>query len=171
MVYSKGIPLYNGSGLNYTQEDFELMAAVVIPVRTEQQLQNCMQIRKEVFVEEQQIPLELEFDHYDQLGENSRHVLVELDEQYAAAARITPYGDHVGKIQRVAVRRAFRSRGIGKVLMEGLEEQARELGFQKVVLDGQLHAVPFYEKLGYVVTSEEPFGDTGFLHHRMEKKL
>ncbi|ANS75042.1 GCN5 family acetyltransferase [Paenibacillus yonginensis] len=147
------------------------MAAVIIPVKSEDQLQNCLDIRQEVFVEEQKVPVSLEIDEFDHIAGDAHHLLIEQDGQYAATGRITYYKDNAAKIQRVAVRKAFRSKGIGKVLMIGLEELARELGFEKAVLDGQLHAVPFYEKLGYAIISKEPFDDAGILHHRMEKKL
>ena len=148
-----------------------MMAAIIIPVQTDEQLQQCLEIRKEVFVEEQQVPVELEIDQFDHLEPDAYHLLIEVQGQPAATGRITYYQDNAAKMQRVAVRQAFRSQGIGKVLMLGLENVARELGLEKSILDAQLHAVPFYEKLGYVVTSEEPFEDAGIMHHRMEKKL
>lgn len=147
------------------------MPAIIIPVETAEQLQSCLDIRTEVFVEEQKVPLELEMDEFDHLDAKAHHLLIELDGVKAATGRITYYKDNAAKMQRVAVRKLFRSKGIGKVLMLGLENMARELGFDKAVLDGQLHAVPFYEKLGYVVVSDEPFDDAGIMHHRMEKKL
>ncbi|WP_223066422.1 GNAT family N-acetyltransferase [Paenibacillus caui] len=147
------------------------MAAVIIPVRTEEQLQSCLDIRKEVFVEEQQVPIELEIDEFDRISPDAHHLLIEQDGKNAATGRITYYKDNAAKMQRIAVRKEFRSQGIGQVLMLALEELARELGFEKAVLDGQLHAVPFYEKLGYEVASQEPFEDAGIMHHRMEKKL
>ncbi|AWB45213.1 GNAT family N-acetyltransferase [Paenibacillus sp. CAA11] len=147
------------------------MAAIIIPVRTEEQLQRCLDIRMEVFVDEQKVPKELEVDEFDHIGPDVHHVLIEVDGKPAATGRITYYKDNAAKMQRIAVRKDYRSQGIGKILMLGLEEVARDLGFEKSVLDGQLHAVPFYEKLGYTVTSQEPFDDAGILHHRMEKKL
>jgi predicted GNAT family N-acyltransferase len=147
------------------------MSTIIIPVKTEEELQSCLEIRKEVFVDEQQVPVDLEIDEFDHLDPDAHHLLIEVDGQKAATGRITYYRDNAAKVQRVAVRKSFRSQGIGKVLMLGLENVARELGLEKAVLDGQLHAVSFYEKLGYVVTSEEPFDDAGILHHRMEKKL
>lgn len=147
------------------------MPAAIIQVRTEEQLQRCLNIRKEVFVEEQKVPLELEIDEFDQLSPDVHHMLIQVDGEDAATGRITYYKDNAAKMQRIAVRKPFRSQGIGKVLMLALEELARELGLSKSVLDGQLHAIPFYNKLGYEVTSTEPFDDAGIMHHRMEKKL
>ncbi|MNH80670.1 putative N-acetyltransferase YjcF [compost metagenome] len=147
------------------------MAAIIIPVHTEEQLNHGLDIRKEVFVQEQKVPVDIEIDEFDVIGPDSHHVLIELDGRYAATGRITYYKDNAAKIQRVAVRQEFRSHGIGRVLMLALEQMARDLGFEKAVLDGQCQAEGFYTRLGYKVISDEPFYDAGILHVRMEKKL
>ncbi|MEF2964601.1 GNAT family N-acetyltransferase [Paenibacillus sp. M1] len=147
------------------------MAAVIIHVETEQQLQSCLEIRKEVFVEEQNVPLDLEIDEFDRLGPDAHHVLVEIDGQYAATGRLTYYKDNAAKMQRIAVRRAYRSQGVGKILLIALEELARELGLTSSVLDAQCQAEGFYGKLGYETISTEPFDDAGIPHVRMVKSL
>ncbi|GIP20377.1 GNAT family N-acetyltransferase [Paenibacillus sp. J22TS3] len=147
------------------------MAAIIIPVHTEEQLNHGLDIRKEVFVQEQQVPEDLEIDEYDVIGPESHHVLIEEEGRYAATGRITYYKDNAAKLQRIAVRKDFRSKGIGRVLMLALEQMARDLGFDKAVLDAQCQAEPFYAKLGYHTVSTETFYDAGILHVRMEKKL
>lgn len=147
------------------------VAAVVINVQTEEQLEQCLEIRKEVFVQEQQVPLELEIDEYDTLGPDVHHVLVDMGEDYAATGRLIYYADNSAKMQRIAVRKAYRSHGIGKVLLIALEELARELGLTKSVLDAQCQAEAFYRKLGYETISTEPFDDAGIPHVRMVKSL
>lgn len=74
-------------------------------------------------------------------------------------------------MQRIAVRKPFRSKGIGRVLMMALEAQARELKLQYSVLDAQVQAEAFYRKLGYETISDEPFDDAGIPHVRMKKEL
>lgn len=147
------------------------MAAVIIHVNTEQQLKECLAIRTEVFVEEQKVPLDLEIDEYDKLGADVHHILIELNGGYAATGRLTYYKDNSAKMQRIAVRKEYRSQGIGKVLLIALEELARELGLSKSVLDAQCQAEPFYRKLGYETISSEPFDDAGIPHVRMVKLL
>lgn len=147
------------------------MAAVIIAVNSEQQLEKCLDIRKEVFVEEQKVPIDLEIDEYDVISSDATHVLVELEGTAAATGRITYYKDNSAKMQRIAVRKSFRSKGLGRILLLAMEERARELGLTKAVLDAQCQAEDFYAKLGYETISTEPFYDAGILHVRMEKPL
>ncbi|CAH8769792.1 GNAT family N-acetyltransferase [Paenibacillus dendritiformis] len=147
------------------------MAAEVIEVKSEGQLQQCLEIRKEVFVEEQQVPLEEEIDELDHLDAESNHILITVDGQVAATGRIKWLDETTAKMQRIAVLKPFRGSGIGRSLMVALEQLARSMGAEKSVLDGQCQAEGFYHSLGYVTVSEEPFYDAGILHVRMEKKL
>lgn len=143
----------------------------VITVENESQLARCLAVRREVFVEEQQVPEELEVDDYDRMDSAARHVLVEGSDGDAAAGRFTPYKDGAAKMQRVAVRSLYRGQGLGRVLMNGLEEAARRAGHSRCLLDSQCHAEGFYRSLGYRTLPGEPFYDAGILHVRMEKDL
>ncbi|CAM3310625.1 MULTISPECIES: GNAT family N-acetyltransferase [Saccharibacillus] len=142
-----------------------------LSIENEDQLRRCLAVRREVFIEEQNVPEELEIDEYDRIGSSAGHVLLTAGDDDAAAGRFTPYRDGAAKMQRVAVRSAYRGRGLGRVLMEALEQAARRAGFRSVVLDSQCHAEGFYTSLGYVTVSGEPFYDAGILHVRMEKAL
>lgn len=148
-----------------------MSAATIIHVENEEQLQKCLDIRKEVFVEEQKVPIDLEIDEYDQISPDVHHVLIELEGAYSATGRLIYYKDNAAKMQRIAVRQEFRSKGVGKILLLALEELARELGLTKSVLDAQCHAEGFYAKLGYETISTEPFDDAGIPHVRMVKPL
>lgn len=147
------------------------MAAEIINVSTEEQLQQALDIRKDVFVLEQKVPIDLEIDEYDRLESDTFHVLIKSEGQYAATGRIIYYNKDSAKMQRIAVRKPFRSKGIGRVLMMALEAQARELKLQYSVLDAQVQAEAFYRKLGYETISDEPFDDAGIPHVRMKKEL
>ncbi|MDU5143189.1 MAG: GNAT family N-acetyltransferase [Paenibacillus dendritiformis] len=147
------------------------MAAEVIEVKSEGQLQQCLEIRKEVFVEEQKVPLEEEIDELDSLDADSNHILITVDGQVAATGRMKWLDETTAKMQRIAVLKPFRGSGIGRSLMVALEQLARSMGAEKSVLDGQCQAEGFYHSLGYATVSEEPFYDAGILHVRMEKKL
>ena len=147
------------------------MAAEIINVTTEEQLEQALDIRKDVFVLEQKVPIDLEIDDYDRLDAEAWHVLIKSEGQYAATCRLTYYKKDSAKMQRIAVRKPFRSKGIGRVLMMALETQARELKLPYAVLDAQVQAEPFYRKLGYETISDEPFDDAGIPHVRMKKEL
>src|SRR5688572_32295927 len=94
-------------------------------------------IRTRVFVEEQRVPEELEWDGED---ERSRHVLV-----YATDG--TPVGTarllHDGRIGRMAVLKEWRGKGAGSVLMKHLLTLASKMGFDEVKLHAQTHAAGF----------------------------
>lgn len=132
-------------------------------------LQIAFQIRKEVFVEEQGVPLEDEFDEFDTLDGKCEHVLVFTDGKAAGTGRIRVVDDY-GKLERICVLKEYRNSGLGKEIINALEELAKEMGVMKVKLHGQIHAEGFYHKLGYETVSEV-FMEDGIPHVLMMKKL
>ncbi|WP_151734808.1 GNAT family N-acetyltransferase [Paenibacillus tengchongensis] len=147
------------------------MAAEIVHVTSEEQLGQALKIRKEVFVEEQKVPAEEEIDEYDVVGANAHHILILDEGQAVATGRLIYYKAGTAKMQRIAVLKAYRSKGYGRILLLAMEELARELGLASSILDAQCQAEDFYAKLGYDVISSEPFYDAGILHVRMEKAL
>lgn len=140
----------------------------VFEITTQEDLQKEFDIRIKVFVEEQKVPREEEIDSYDYLGGECYHFLVTTDENKAIGTGRVRLADGVGKLQRVAVLKEYRSHGIGRMIIKALENKAKELGASKVKLDGQLQAQGFYEKLGYEVKSGI-FLDAGIEHVLMVK--
>ncbi|MFC5700086.1 GNAT family N-acetyltransferase [Cohnella faecalis] len=142
-------------------------------IDTEDELKQAFAIRMEVFVDEQGVPESEEMDEYDVLSAPCTHFLLWQDGVPIATGRWREYDDRPGavKIQRFAVRARYRGTGAGRVLMEGMERDARTRGFTQAVLDAQCTAEPFYLKLGYVTESEEAFLDAGILHVRMSRSL
>ncbi|PIC98331.1 MULTISPECIES: GNAT family N-acetyltransferase [unclassified Sporosarcina] len=138
-------------------------------IRTEEDLQKSFNIRKAVFVEEQQVPEEDEFDEFDVLNELCEHIVVEDEGQAIASGRVRVV-DGVGKLERICVLASHRSAGIGKIIVQGLEEIAMDKGLARLKLHGQTHAEEFYLKLGYKTTSDV-FMEDGIPHIVMEKKL
>lgn len=120
-------------------------------------------VRYEVFVIGQNVPLELEVEEADKFY---THILATAEGKPVGTARLTKDG-HIG---RVAVLNEYRQYGIGKEMMRQIEEVAFELGFNSLELNSQCHAVPFYEKLGYM-TYGEIFLDAGIEHRHMRKSL
>jgi predicted GNAT family N-acyltransferase len=134
---------------------------------TDAEREVCFAIRKEVFVEEQTVPLELEMDEYDA---DAVHFLLR-DQDGAALGTARLLGkDGAAKIGRVAVIKAARGRGLGRELMCAVMETARLRGDREAVLDSQTYAIPFYALLGFTVEDEE-FYDAGILHRRMRLVL
>lgn len=144
------------------------MAIRTEQITNEQQYEQALEIRMVVFVQEQNVPPEIEVDEYEN---ESIHVLA-YDEAGRAVAtgRIRAYAGGAGKMERIAVKKEGRGQGYGAAVMHKLEEIGREQGFTKFILEAQTHAEPFYEKLGYQNISDEPFLDAGIWHVRMVKE-
>lgn len=147
------------------------MAAEIVHITTEEQLQQALHIRTQVFVEEQKVPVEEEIDEYDVISDNVHHFLLMDTGQPVATGRMIYYKAGTAKMQRIAVHQEYRAKGYGRILLLAMEERASELGLEASILDAQCQAEPFYRKLGYEVISQEPFYDAGILHVRMQKAL
>jgi len=121
-------------------------------------------IRHEVFVKEQNVPLELEIDGLDT---ECYHVLA-FDENNnpVGTARMMKDG-HIG---RVAVLKKQRGLGIGLMMMNKLMEEAGSLGIKEVCLDAQVNVIEFYKRQGFSEIGEV-FMDAGIEHKRMVKIL
>jgi predicted GNAT family N-acyltransferase len=135
----------------------------------EEDLNKAFHIRKAVFVEEQGVPLEDEFDEFDNLNGQCEHILVYFEEQPVGTGRVR-WVDPFGKLERICILEPYRKFGLGKVIITALEEIARERGAKKVKLHGQTHAEGFYKKLGYK-TSSSVFIEDGIPHLLMTKDL
>jgi len=138
-------------------------------------LEQALALRVRVFVEEQDVPHEEEVDDYDALPEDrvgALHVLTQLGEEALGTGRLifakSP-GDPA-KIGRVAVSKTSRGLGVGRAVMEKLHDEARDRGVDVIELGAQLHAIPFYEKLGYV-TYGDIFLDANIEHRMMRLTL
>lgn len=125
---------------------------------------DALKIRKIVFVEEQNVPLELEIDD---LEEKTIYVTGYLNDMPAATARIYEKSPGAYKVQRVALLKEYRGKGLGIDLMNEIKQYAAKHNGNKLILDAQDHALPFYKKLGYTICSEG-FMDAGIPHHSME---
>lgn len=132
-------------------------------------LQKAFAIREEVFVKEQNVPLEDEFDEFDQLNGRCEHLLVYFCGTPVGTGRLRVV-DGVGKLERICILKPYRNLGIGKIIVQVLEKIAKEKGVTKVKLHGQTHAEGFYLKLGYKTASDE-FIEDGIPHYVMVKKL
>jgi len=141
----------------------------LLDVITEQQLQSCRDIRVTVFVEEQGVPLEDEFNQWDALRPEAKHIVALSEELPVAASRLR-FVDGYAKFERICILLAYRKYGLGRLLLARLEELARAEGAGKAVLHGQVQAEGFYEKLGYS-REGEAFDEDGILHVKMVKVL
>jgi len=127
----------------------------------------CAAIRTEVFVVEQRVPPEEEMDELDR---DAVHVLAWVDGTPVATGRLILGADAHAKIGRMAVLRPHRRRGVGSAVLRKLMELAKERGVREVSLAGQLHAIPFYERFGFVARGDI-FVEAGIEHRTMDRAL
>jgi predicted GNAT family N-acyltransferase len=120
-------------------------------------------IRTQVFVQEQGVHVDEEWDGED---EGCEHVLVYDDAQAVATGRLTPDG-HIG---RMAVLRSHRGRGAGSAALQALVDLARARGLAQVVLSAQVHAIPFYARHGFEAHGPE-YEEARMPHRSMSRRL
>jgi predicted GNAT family N-acyltransferase len=121
-------------------------------------------LRRAVFIDEQQVPEDLEWDEHDAYARH--YVACRGPYVVVAVARTIRPGPATVKVQRVAVRRDLRGAGVGAALMGRIVDDARRDGTRHVVLDAQISAVGFYRRLGFAVRTA-PFLDAGIPHVHM----
>lgn len=136
--------------------DWDTMRAEAVPIRY------C------VFVEEQRVPAEIELDEHDAL---CIHVVARWDGIAVGTGRLLPVdSEGISHIGRMAVQKAFRSRGVGAAMLLALMDAARARGDRAIVLSAQFHALGFYRRYGY---AEEGgiYLDAGIEHQSMRAVL
>lgn len=124
-------------------------------------------IRGAVFVAEQNVPVEEEWDSRDA---GADHLLALHGGVPVGTVRMVVEQEDVGLLGRLAVLPQARGTGTGRALVRAAEERARERGLRSVQLHAQTHALGFYESLGYRAHGEE-FLDAGIPHRHMECDL
>jgi ElaA protein len=127
---------------------------------------SCRALRRVVFIEEQGVS---ETDEVDDLDPVSIHLLAVKDGVAVGSARIVPVDD-TAKIGRVCVVKDERGDGLGAELIRSALLEAKERGFARAKLGSQVHAIGFYEKLGFTVYGPV-YDDAGIDHRDMVFEL
>jgi predicted GNAT family N-acyltransferase len=145
-------------------------AVEISVITTAQQMEAALTVRYRVFVEEQRVPIEEEIDGYDDRPgqrDDVVHVLAHIGGIPVGTARLLlDHADPYPHVGRVAVLAEMRTLGIGRRIMEALHEEARTRGHGGITLSAQLHAIPFYERLGYAARGPV-YLDAGIEHRDM----
>jgi predicted GNAT family N-acyltransferase len=143
------------------------MKIIIKKVSSQKEIEKCLDIRKKVFVEGQNVSLNEEVDGKDK---ESDHYLLLVDHQPAGVTRVRFIADYA-KIERVAVLDEHQNKGLGKALMQKiLADLKKNAAIRTAKLSAQTYAIPFYEKLGFVVCSEE-YMDANIPHKDMTLRL
>lgn len=122
--------------------------------------QDAKFIRKQVFIIEQNIPEEEEWDDQDMISD---HFVVYDQDQPIATARLLQ-NNSVG---RVAVLKTYRGQGIGRMIMLEIIRQAHQQDRTFLQLSSQVHAISFYEKLGFSIQGDV-YDECGIPHIKMQ---
>jgi predicted GNAT family N-acyltransferase len=160
---------------------------MIVRVTERDQLERAWDVRTEVFVHEQHVPLEEEIDDLDTAATTTHVLAVDaVTGDALGTGRLLTDPDHRGEVHlgRLAVRAAARGRGVGArlvIAIEGLAlaDHAEHNGDDgaprggsgtlavRVVLSAQESAMAFYRRLGYEVVSGERYLDAGIWHQDM----
>lgn len=130
-------------------------------------LDQCFNLRRTVFIDEQNVPVEEEIDEFDS---TAIHLLAQDENGPLGTARIVVDGE-VAKIGRVCVLAAARGRGLGVGLIRtALQIATDQDGVKQAKLGAQVHAVGFYEALGFIATGPV-YLDAGIEHRDMVQSV
>ncbi|WP_163972054.1 GNAT family N-acetyltransferase [Oceanobacillus halotolerans] len=135
-------------------------------VETKAEKDQAFHVRNIVFVDEQNVPPEIEVDEHD---DTAIHFIGYEDGEPIAAGRMR-WVDEYGKLERICVLKEHRGKNYGKEMILFIEDIIQDKGNKKAKLNAQKHAEGFYKSLGYKTVSGE-FMDAGIPHVTMVKEL
>ncbi|WP_147533264.1 GNAT family N-acetyltransferase [Bacillus marasmi] len=136
-------------------------------VENDRELHDAHTVRRQVFIEEQNVPVEEEIDEYE---ESATHFVMYNEALVPVGAGRFRLLDGIGKVERICILKQERGTGAGKLIMDRIEQYAHDQGISSLKLNAQTHAIPFYSKLGYEIVSGE-FLDAGIPHRAMKKTV
>ncbi len=136
-------------------------------VTSDKELKGALEVRRQVFVAEQSIPEGLELDGCDR---EALHMVVKDGERVIGTARVLFLANGQAKIERMAILKPFRGRGIGKKIISFLNEELKNRQVEEVVLHAQYSVVAFYKSCGFKA-SGPTFWEAGIRHLKMQKQL
>jgi predicted GNAT family N-acyltransferase len=127
-------------------------------------LPHARPVRERVFIEEQQVPRELEWDEWDETSDHA--VAFDAGGNPIGTARLLPSG----RIGRMAVLKGWRGKGVGAALLDAMLDRARSRAMKRAVLHAQTQAAGFYRRFGFSERGEE-FEEAGIPHVEMTLEL
>lgn len=129
---------------------------------------DALEIRKQVFINEQGVATEIEIDQYE---DQCVHFVLYSDQHEAVATcRLFPLNKKKIKLQRMAVKKAYRGKDYGRRMIEAAEKYAKNQHYDSIVLGAQVSALGFYEKLSYTKFGDM-FIEANIVHYHMKKIL
>ena len=141
-------------------------------LKSKEELNLGFALRIEVFVKEQKVPMELEFDEKDN-SENTVHIGFFDNNKLIGVARLIDLDKDVIHIGRVVIDKEYRGKGIGRELIIGCENIAQQILKRKIIIElsAQIQAENFYKSLGYNRVNNKIYLDAGIEHVDMRKEI
>ncbi len=133
-------------------------------VTNDNELRSALEIRRQVFVQEQGVSEGLEYDGHD---DEALHMVVSNDDTVIGTARVRFLTTGQAKIERIAILKPFRRRGIGRNIISFLKRELENKQIEHVVLHAQYAVTAFYKSCGFVEIGQ-PFWEDGIKHIKMQ---
>ena len=131
-------------------------------VKSKEDLEQTINIRKEVFIKEQNVPLDIEIDGLDL---ESEHFIAYLGKDPIGCARIR-FNKKYARLERIAILKKHRCNGFGTELTKFLIDYCRKQNYGEIVIHSQNYVIDFYKKLGFK-TRGETFLEADIEHKEM----
>ena len=141
-------------------------------LKNKEELELGFALRIEVFVKEQNVPIELELDDKDH-SDNTVHIGYFHDDRLIGVARLIDMDKDIIHIGRVVIDKDYRGKGIGRKLIVGCETTAKNILKREIIIElsAQIQAEKFYESLGYNQVNDKIYLDAGIEHVDMRKVI
>ena len=136
-------------------------------VTSDKELKGALEVRRQVFVDEQGVSKDIEIDGRD--GE-ALHMVVTDEKNIIGTARILLFANSQAKIERMAILKPFRGRGIGREIMSFLNEELINRQIKQVFLHAQCSVTAFYRSCGFEEIGHA-FWEAGIKHIKMQRQL
>jgi predicted GNAT family N-acyltransferase len=114
-------------------------------IKNKGDLKKVIDIRKNIFVKEQNVPLDIEIDGLDPEAE---HFIAYLDDEPIGCARVRA-DNRIAKLERIAILKKYRCKGFGTKLTKFLIDYCKKKDFQEIILHSQTYVSDFYKKIGF----------------------
>ena len=141
-----------------------MLKIIVNNIKNPSDKKKAFEIRNLVFCKEQKVSKKIEFDGLDQICD---HYLAKINEIPIGTARIREQKKGIFKIERMAVLKKHRKKGVGKAIIKEILKHYLNLNkVNNLILNSQIEAIEFYKKLGFVEVGEE-FIEANIIHKKM----
>ncbi len=142
----------------------------ILPVKTNEELKYCLEVRRRVFIEEKAVPKEIEIDEFDKDASCCEHFVIFENEKAVGTFRVRRIDEEKIKLQRFCFLNEYRGKGFGKKALDFIDGYYKKEGLKLITADAKFEVSGFYEKCGYKVVSDV-FLEAGIPHVKIEKKI